>query len=124
MSLQQAQDKLIAYCGLDCSVCSAFIATQKNDKEGLAKTAARWSERFKVKIKPEDVVCNGCVTEDGRKASYCAMCEVRICCTGKGKANCALCEEYSCEKLEKFFKDAPEAKENLEKFRERIEKQG
>lgn len=119
MSLQHTQDKLMAYCGLNCGKCSAYIATQNNDKEGLAKTAAQWSERFKVKIKPADVICDGCATSGKRKASYCAMCEIRICCVEKGKKNCALCGEYICEKLGKFFKQAPEAKENLERVIEK-----
>lgn len=111
--------KLIAYCGLDCGKCPAYIATQKNDKKGLAKTAAQWAEQFKVSVKPEDVVCDGCATPSDKKASYCSMCEIRACCLEKGKENCALCGEYICEKLEKFFKEAPQAKENLEKIKKR-----
>jgi len=111
--------ELIAYCGLDCSQCPAYIATQKDDKKGLAKTAAAWSKQFGIKIKPEEVVCDGCATPSKQKSSYCAMCEIRLCCIGKGKDNCALCEEYICKKLEKFFKEAPEAKKGLEKIRKK-----
>jgi len=109
--------KLIAYCGLDCAQCPAYIATQKNDKEGLAKTAAQWSKQFKVTVKPEGVICDGCTSPSNRKISHCAICEIRTCCVGKGKENCAFCTEYICEKLEKFFKEAPQAKENLEKIK-------
>jgi len=35
----------------------------------------------------------------------------------EGLENCAACSEYTCEKLEKFFEHAPEAKEGLEKIR-------
>ena len=31
--------KLIAYCGIDCSKCDAYIATITNDSELKAKTA-------------------------------------------------------------------------------------
>lgn len=111
--------KLIAYCGLDCVQCPAYIATQKNDKEGLAKTAAQWSKQFKATVKPEEVICDGCASPSNRKASYCAICEIRTCCVGKGKENCALCEEYICEKLGKLLKDWPGAKENLEKIKKK-----
>jgi len=110
-------EKLIAYCGLDCGKCPAFIATQKDDKEGLAKTAAQWAEQFKVEVKPEDVVCDGCITPSPKKASYCNMCEIRSCCVEKELENCALCSEYACEKLTEFFEHAPEAEEGLKEQR-------
>jgi thiamine biosynthesis protein ThiC len=110
-------EKLIACCGLDCGQCPAYIATQKDDQEGLAKTAAQWTEQFKVEVKPEDVICDGCTTPSPKKASYCNMCEIRSCCIGKELENCAICSDYACEKLEKFFKHAPKAREGLEKIR-------
>ena len=110
-------EKLIAYCGLDCCQCPAYIATQKDDQEGLAKTAAQWAEKFKVEVKPKDVICDGCATPSPRKASYCNICEVRLCCIGKAVDTCASCAEYICGKLKEVFKQAPQAKENLEKIR-------
>ncbi|MBM4402297.1 MAG: DUF3795 domain-containing protein [Candidatus Cloacimonetes bacterium] len=111
--------KLIAYCGIDCSKCPAYIATQKDDQEGLVKTAADWSARFNVDVKPSDVICDGCTTESPKKASYCNMCEIRKCARDKVIKTCASCGEYICEKLEKFFQQAPEAKANLEKIQNR-----
>lgn len=108
--------RIIVYCGLDCGKCPAYIATQNNDKKALAKTAAEWSKEFNQEIKPDDIVCDGCVG-DGRKSSYCSVCEIRACCIEKEKDNCALCQEYICEKLKKFFEQAPQAKENLEEIR-------
>jgi len=110
-------EKLIAYCGLDCCQCPAYIATRKGDQAGLAKTAAKWSQQFNMEIKPEDVICDGCTTPSPKKSSYCNMCEIRTCCIGKELENCAACSEYACEKLVKFFEHAPEAKEGLEKIR-------
>lgn len=110
-------EKLIACCGLDCIVCPAYIATQKDDKEGLAKTAKQWTEQFGTDVRPKDVVCDGCNTPSPKKASYCNICEIRLCCIGKDLENCAACSEYICEKLEKFFKEAPAAKEGLEEVK-------
>lgn len=111
------KENLVAYCGLDCSKCPAYIATQKDDQEGLAKTAADWSARFNVDVKPADVVCDGCATPSPKKASYCNICEIRNCAIEKVVQTCASCKEYICEKLANFFKQAPEAKKGLEEIR-------
>lgn len=111
--------KLIAYCGLDCSGCPAYMATQESDQEGLEKTAAEWSKQFGMEMKPEEIICDGCATPSERKTSYCSTCEIRVCCIEKGKENCGSCEEYMCAKLDQFLKQAPEAKEGLEEIRER-----
>lgn len=114
--------RIIAYCGLNCSKCPAYLAAQKNDKKALAKTAAEWSKKFGQEIKPGEIICDGCVGEVGRKASYCSVCEIRACCIERDKENCALCEEYICKKLEEIFKQAPEAKEKLEEIRSQRQK--
>jgi hypothetical protein len=74
---------------------------------------------FGIKVEPKEVVCDGCTPAEGKKASYCNVCEIRSCCLQRDKKNCAFCEEYVCEKLEKFFKDAPRAKENLERIKQK-----
>lgn len=106
--------ELIAYCGLNCGECEAYHATQKDDKEEFAKIAADWSERYGGDTKPEDVICDGCSTPSERKNSHYYKCNIRICAQEKGNDTCASCEEYICEKLERFFKEAPKAKETLE----------
>ena len=35
---------MIAYCGIDCSKCDAYIATITNDSELKTKTAKDWSK--------------------------------------------------------------------------------
>lgn len=46
-------DKHIAYCGLDCSKCSAYIATTLNNEELKIKTAEDWNKRYVRVIKTE-----------------------------------------------------------------------
>jgi hypothetical protein len=108
---------MIAYCGLDCEKCGAFIATATNDDALRAKTSAEWSKAFKVDIPPESINCTGCAS-DGVKFHYCAnMCEIRKCARGRSLSTCAACPDYGCEKIRAFHEMASEAKANLEAMR-------
>jgi len=110
-------EKMIAKCGLVCSECPAYIATQKNDDVLRADTARKWSEMFKSDIKPSDINCDGCQSESPRMFSYCSTCEIRICAREKKLATCASCPEYSCKKLDEFLAQVPEARATLDGLR-------
>ena len=110
-------EKMISICGLTCSECPAFIATQKNDDEERREVAEKWSKEFKSDIKPEDINCMGCIADSDKIFNYCKICEIRKCGKGKKVKNCAYCEEYACDKLSEFFKMAPMAKANLDDIR-------
>ena len=109
-------EKMIAACGLICSECPAYIATVNNDEELRIKTAKEWSKMFNAEIKPESIVCSGCLTESGQKFSHCAECKIRECVILKEIKNCGQCDDYACEKITEFFKMAPEAKIVLDEF--------
>ncbi len=115
-------EKMIAFCGITCTNCGAFIATQKNDDEKRREVAEAWSKAFGHEIKPEEINCDGCLTKDGRHINYCSVCEIRRCGTEKEVENCAHCIDYACEKLTKFFEQASEAKETLEEIRQQLRK--
>ncbi|NNG01959.1 MAG: DUF3795 domain-containing protein [Desulfobacteraceae bacterium] len=106
----------IAYCGLDCHQCGAFIANRDNDDRVRAETAADWSKLFKVTIDPKDVNCTGCKSTD-ILFNHCRVCEIRKCGMAKGIENCAFCDEFPCATVEGVLKAAPEARENLENCR-------
>jgi hypothetical protein len=106
-----------AKCGLGCSECPAYIATQKNDDALRAETAKKWSEMFKSDIKAADINCDGCQSDGGRLFSYCSICEIRKCAREKKVATCAACPEYSCAKLDAFLANVPEARKALEELR-------
>ena len=114
------KNKIIAICGLVCSDCGAFKATQENDDAGRKKVAEEWSKEYHLDVKPEDVNCNSCISESEPVFSYCHVCEIRTCGRGRKVRNCASCTDYPCEKLEKFFKMAPNAKSTLEEIRRSI----
>jgi len=108
---------MIAFCGLDCSKCEGYLATQANDDDMRVKVAKQWSAQYNADIKPEHINCDGCRPE-GKKFFYCLnICEIRKCCIEKDIANCAACDMYACDKLKEFFKLAPKAKIALDKLR-------
>jgi hypothetical protein len=110
-------EKMIAFCGLGCSGCPAYIATQKDDDEERKRVAEMWSKEFKAQLKPEDINCDGCIADSDRLFSHVKVCEIRKCGLDKKVTNCAYCDEYACEKLTEFFKMAPEAKTTLDEIR-------
>lgn len=108
-------DKMIAYCGLDCSKCSAYIATVNEDEALRAKTAKLWSELNNIDILPEQINCLGCVGE-GVKTEFCeSLCGIRKCVIKKGFTNCGACDGYkNCETLKMIISNNTEALRNLE----------
>lgn len=113
-------DKMIAYCGINCTECPALLATQKDDDAERAKVAEMWSKQFDVDLKAEDIDCDGCLTEGGRLFGHCQVCEIRKCGGERQVVNCAYCEDYGCEKLTKFLEMVPEAKNTLEEIRKEV----
>ncbi len=110
--------KIIAYCGLVCSECSAYIATQADDQAALEQVAAQWREEYNVPdITVESGICDGCLGVDGRHCAHCFDCEIRACGMERGVANCAHCADYACEKLESFFGFVPGARTMLDEIR-------
>jgi hypothetical protein len=112
------KDKMIAYCGITCSNCEAYIATQKNDDVLRAQAAKAWSEKFKREVKASDINCDGCPSDSQRIVQYCKICDIRKCAREKKLSSCAACSTYPCEKLSKFLAGAPEAKKTLEAIRQ------
>jgi len=110
-------DKMIAYCGIVCSECPAFIATQRNDDAKRTEVAEVWSKQYGRTMKPEDINCDSCTSEGKRHIGYCHVCEIRKCGKQKPIANCAHCDEYPCEKLGAFFKVVPDAKVRLDEIK-------
>ncbi len=106
--------KRIAYCGLDCEKCDAYLATVHNDQSLREKTAQRWSEFNPITILPEDIRCEGC-RANGVKTVFCAkLCAVRQCALKKGVNTCGDCAQLpTCPTVGKIIKNNPDALKNL-----------
>ena len=105
---------MIAYCGLDCEKCDAYLATIHDDQALREKTAKLWSEWNHVTILPEHINCEGCRV-DGKKSVYCdKLCEIRQCALKKGVKTCGGCPEMeTCPTVAMILSNNPDARRNL-----------
>lgn len=109
--------EMLAFCGLDCQSCPAYIATRENDDEKRKAAAEKWSTpQYPVKV--EDINCGGC-KQEGAHFKWCYSCAVRGCASEKGVATCAHCQDYEgCESLKSWLAQAGEdARKTLESIR-------
>ena len=105
---------MIAFCGLDCEKCDAYLATVHDDPALRGKTAKLWSELNHVTILPEDINCEGC-RADGKKTMYCdKLCAIRQCALKKGVETCGGCPEMdACPTVAMVISNNPDARRNL-----------
>ena len=110
--------KMIAFCGLVCTDCGAYIATQAHDQAALLRVRDQWRQEYDVPaMSIDDVTCDGCLVA-GLKCSHCAECDIRACGQSRGVANCGHCADYAtCAKLARFFGFVPSAKVVLDQVR-------
>ncbi len=105
---------MIAYCGLDCEKCDAYLATINDDQALREKTAQLWAELNNAPILPEHINCEGCRV-DGIKTVYCdSLCPIRQCAPKKGVTTCGDCTELEkCQTVGMIISNNPAALENL-----------
>lgn len=110
--------QMIAYCGLVCTECPAFKATQGDNDEERKKVADLWTSED-YPITPNDINCDGCKTTGKRIIKFCNICEVRKCAQANNVETCAHCEGYPCVVLQRRFEmiGSVEAKKVLERIR-------
>ena len=109
-------NKMIAFCGLNCEKCDAFIATKNNDDALREKTARLWSELNQIEILPEQINCEGCRC-DGKKTVFCdKLCQIRQCAMKKGFETCGDCSELdTCKTVAMVVGNNSEALKNLKR---------
>jgi Protein of unknown function (DUF3795) len=107
----------IAFCGLDCDRCPAYLATQRADRSALERIAARWSAESGMEISADSILCDGCRAESGRINAFCAVCGIRSCASGRGLDTRAPCGDYPCGKLRGFPPFESEGRANLDRLR-------
>ncbi|MCX7773567.1 MAG: DUF3795 domain-containing protein [Clostridia bacterium] len=103
--------EMLAYCGLLCNDCPAYVATMNNDQALREKTADEWRKMFNPDVKAEDINCLGCKSDV--VYGYCQVCEIRACSKEKEMDHCGKCESFSCSKVEGILQHSPDARERL-----------
>jgi hypothetical protein len=120
-SEETMDERIVATCGIVCSECDAYKATQSNDREALEGMAAEASKQLGVEMTADDTMCDGCLGSSGRQISYCAVCAIRACGVENLVENCAHCEDYPCEKIEAFAKPGSAHRRTLDAIRAELE---
>ena len=108
--------EMIAYCGLDCENCAAYIATINDDQKLREKTAKLWAELNNAPILPEHINCQGCRVK-GVKTVFCeSICGIRQCAIKKGVSTCGECSDLeNCSTVGAILENNPSALNNLKK---------
>lgn len=122
--------EVVGCCGLACSNCQIYLATQNRNEDLRAivyQRQKKWGHHIRFRelygrgYWLEDVHCDGCPTSSPDDFWYIENCEIRSCALGKDYPNCAHCKEYPCDQLQSFFdKSHVEARKTLDDIRSRI----
>jgi hypothetical protein len=110
--------KMIACCGLVCTDCDAYKATQNNDDQLRGEVALKWTKEYNHEFQAAEINCDGC-TGTGKLVGYCTICPIRKCAGEKEVKNCGWCDEYPCKGLDELFKARPDAKKTLDAVRQK-----
>jgi hypothetical protein len=111
--MEALMEKLIAYCGLNCAGCGAYLALKNNDQALREKTANEWQIAHNFEFTAEMINCVGCQNE-GIKTAQRPDCPFVSCCRAKGVDNCGKCSNFkTCEEIQGFIKAVPHVAENL-----------
>lgn len=88
---------VLSRCGYRCDLCLAYRPNVQKDPTNQQRLSDGWHQYFGFRIPPEQILCNGCLSEDSKTIDE--NCPVRPCVIAKGLQNCAGCEEYACDNL-------------------------
>lgn len=89
----------IAYCGEDCSSCTAYLATIQNDDNLRQKVIKEWAHIGD--FSKYTIECLGCKS-DGPILEPCSKCKIKSCCIQIGIEDCSYCTQLEeCDQLTK-----------------------
>lgn len=111
---------IISCCGMMCSECPVYMATQKDDETMKRYLAHEYSMGGQV-FYPKDIVCHGCHTVSGDHNKFCKGCEIRQCCKDKKIKLCAECKSYPCEKVLAYVPEGTEHRNRLDEMHKACE---
>lgn len=86
--------EIIGRCGYRCDLCPAYVGNIKDDAD-RQRASDGWFKYFGFRVPPAEIDCRGCSPDCVDKD-----CPVRPCAEAKAHADCSLCGEFPCDKLE------------------------
>ena len=93
MEERDADQGLVAPCGLDCEECKAFKATQAEDDGMREEVAEEWARAYNIALDPSVINCDGCMSGSDRLIGHCIDCPIRKCAQERGYSTCAECPD-------------------------------
>lgn len=110
-----------AFCGEICTECVTFQATRTDDNLERRRIAGQWSSP-ELPLQPEDINCTGCRADQGPPFKWCLQCEIRACGSERAVENCAYCDNFGCQTLQRAWEHAQTAKAraNLQEIRRNL----
>jgi len=98
MTMVQVDDSL-AVCGLDCTACDIYQAAR--DPTVAEKLTEDFRKSGHPDARPDWFQCQGC--RGDRSKHWSSSCDILQCCVDDRNLQvCVQCEEFPCEKLEKW----------------------
>jgi hypothetical protein len=102
---------VLTRCGYRCDLCLAYRPNVEKNPSNQKKLSDGWFKYFGFRIEPEDILCDGCMTQQAQLIDQ--GCPVRPCVLEKGLENCAACDEFICEKLKERIVSYAEVKRRV-----------
>jgi hypothetical protein len=115
-------ERIVGCCGIICSECPTFKATQINDDAERSRVADLWTKEYGTELTVKDINCLSCLSKGSPVFHHCNVCKIRKCVFKRKIDNCAYCEEYPCEQLTTFFEAVNSAKNVLDEIHVFIKK--
>ena len=106
-------EPILTRCGYRCDLCLAYKPNVERNPANRQKLSDGWHQYFGFRIPPEEICCDGCMSENPEQIDQ--ECPVRPCVIEKGIENCAACEQYICEKLQRRLVVYEEVKSRINK---------
>jgi hypothetical protein len=112
MAYKVSKDAIITRCGYRCDLCLAYKPNVIKNSANQQKLSDGWFKFFGFRIPPENIVCDGCMSDNPKLIDI--SCPVRPCVLNKGHKNCAECSEMICGKLSERIVVYDELRTSLE----------
>jgi hypothetical protein len=89
--------EILSRCGFRSDLCLAYRPNIEKNPANRQVLSDGWFKYFGFRIEPENIICNGCL--DDQCITLDLECPIRPCVIAKGLENCAIFEQYGCDKL-------------------------